>query len=317
MNIVFLGSGEFGLHCLDALSSGRHRLSFVITQPAHGAGRGRHLRPTPVAQWATKNNVPFAEAANINSPEAIRKIRECKPDILVVIAFGQKVGSEVIDIAPNKAINVHASLLPKYRGAAPINWAIVNGETETGISIITLAEKMDTGQILSQVKTSISSEDTAGSLHDRLAEISAPVLLDTIDQIENGTAEYIEQDHAKATLAGKLKKSDGFIDFSQPAEVIERKIRGFWPWPEAAAYYVSAETQKCWRTIFVKAAVVKTDNPKNLAPGLLDENLNVICGTDALKIEKLKPAGSGLMDFADFVNGRNTRPGNLFMRIDW
>jgi len=167
MNIVFLGSGEFGLNCLDALKSGRHKLSFVITQPAHGAGRGRHIRCTPVAQWAKENNVPFAETENINTPQAIAQVKKYKPDILVVIAFGQKVGNEVINIAGNRAINVHSSLLPKYRGAAPINWAIVNGETETGISIITLAEKMDAGQILSQTKTTISPDDTAGSLHDR------------------------------------------------------------------------------------------------------------------------------------------------------
>jgi len=142
------------------------------------------------------------------------------------------------------------------------------------------------------------------------------VLLDTLDQIEKGTAEYIEQDHSKATIAKKLKKSDGFIDFSQPAEMIERKIRGFWPWPEAAANYVSKETGKCWRTIFAKVKVITTDNPKKLAYGLLDENLNVICGKDSLKIEKLKPAGSALMDFADFANGRNTQPGDMFMRID-
>ena len=221
----------------------------------------------------------------------------------------------MINLPPKSAINVHASLLPKCRGAAPINWAIINGETETGISIITLAEKMDAGCILGQSKTDIAPAETAGQLHDRLAKIAAPLLLKTIDQIADGSVVYIEQDHSKATLAPKLKKSDGFIDFSETAESLERKIRGFWPWPGASANYLSKKTGKSIRVNIAAAQVVQTSNTVCLSPGELDENLNVTCGADALKITKLKPAGSPLMDFKDFTNGRQTRPADLFIKI--
>ena len=246
----------------------------------------------------------------------IEKIADYKPDLIVVIAFGQKIGNELINLPPKAAINVHASLLPKYRGAAPINWAIINGETKTGISIITLAEKMDAGQILAQSQTDIEPNETAGRLHDRLAQIAAPLLLSTIDQIANNTVTYTEQDHSKATLAPKLKKSDGYIDFNESAQSLERKIRGFWPWPGASATYLSKKTNKSIRVNIAMAEAVEASNPTGLSVGTLAENLNVTCGTGALKITKIKPAGSPLMDFKDFVNGRQTLPGDLFMKIE-
>jgi len=233
----------------------------------------------------------------------------------VVIAFGQKIGTELTSLPPKGAINVHASLLPKYRGAAPINWAIINGETETGISIITLAEKMDAGQVLSQARTDIRPDESAGQLHDRLAELAAPLLIETIDQIEAGTAVYTEQDHSKATLAPKLKKTNGYLDFTEPAQILARKIRGLWPWPGASANYVSKKSGKSIRVNIAMAEPIETSNPANLPPGTLDENLNVICGRNALKITKIKPAGSALMDFKAFTNGRQTQPGDLLVRI--
>jgi methionyl-tRNA formyltransferase len=237
--------------------------------------------------------------------------------LLVVIAFGQKVGARLIDLpGPGRAINVHASLLPKYRGAAPINWAIIKGESQTGISIITLAEKMDAGKILAQSQTDIAPDETAGDLHDRLARMAAPLLLKTLKQIENGTATYNEQDHSKATLAPKLRKSDGFLDLSEPADLLARKIRGFWPWPGASADYVSQKTSNSTRVTFAMAKVIETPNPGCLPAGTLDKNLNVICGQNALEITKIKPDGSRLMDFRDFVNGRATQPGDTFVKID-
>ncbi len=246
----------------------------------------------------------------------IEKIADYKPDLIVVIAFGQKIGNELINLPPKAAINVHASLLPKYRGAAPINWAIINGETKTGISIITLAEKMDAGKILAQAKTNIAADETAGQLHDRLARLAAPMLLKTLKQIAGGTAVYTEQDHSKATLAPKLKKSDGFLNFNDSARSLRRKILGFWPWPGASAIYVSKKTTKSLRVTIAMAEVVQTSKTVGLPPGTLDEKLNIICGEDALKITKIKPTGSRLMDFKDFVNGRQTRPGDLFMKIE-
>ena len=316
MNIVYLGSGQFGVECLNTLRRSDHNLTFIVTQPAQQAGRGRKPRPTPVACWADKHSVPFIETDNVNTSENINKIAALEPDLIVVIAFGQKIGSELTKLPPKGAINVHASLLPKYRGAAPINWAIINGETTTGISIITLAEKMDAGQVLSQAQTDIRADETAGQLHDKLAELAAPLLSKTIDQIADGTAVYAEQDHSKATLAPKLKKTDGFLDFTESAETIARKIRGFWPWPGTSVNYISKKTGKSIRVNIAMAEPVETSNPKGLEPGTLDKNLNVTCGDNALKITKIKPAGSPLMDFKAFVNGRQTQPGDLLVKID-
>jgi len=323
MRIVYLGSGEFGIQCLNLLVESKHSLQFIVTQPPHPAGRGRKPRPTPVAKWAGTHSIPFIETENVNAPDSIKKIADYEPDLIVSVAFGQKISNELINLPPKlgsprngiTAINVHASLLPKYRGAAPINWAIINGEIETGISIITLAEKMDAGQILAQQKTQILPDETAGQLHDRLAQIAAQLLVKTIDQIAGGTATYTEQDHSMATLAPKLKKSDGFLDFNESAEVLSRQIRGFWPWPGASAIYSSKNTQKSLRVIIAKAQVVETSKPADLPAGTLDENLNVICGRDALKITEIKPDGSRLMDFADFVNGQHTRQGDMFIKI--
>ena len=316
MKIVYLGSSEFGIECLNVLADSNHSLAFIVTQPPHPAGRGRKPRPTPVARWADTNSIPFIETDNINTPQIIDKITALQPDLIIVIAFGQKIGAEIINLPPKAAINVHASLLPKYRGAAPINWAIINGETETGISIITLAEEMDAGTICTQEKTQILADETAGQLHDRLAKMAAPLLLKTISKIEDGSITYADQDHSKATPAPKLKKSDGFLDFSKPAEALRRKILGLWPWPGASAIYLSKKSNKSVRVTIAMAQVIETSNPAGLKAGTLDENLNVVCGEDALKIIKIKPDGSGLMDFKDFVNGRQTCPGDMFTRID-
>jgi len=162
MKIVYLGSGEFGLECLNALADSSHSLEFIVTQSAQPAGRGRKLRPTPVACWANNHSTAFIETEDVNKPSVIDQIAARQADLLLVIAFGQKIGTQLIKLPPKGAINVHASLLPKYRGAAPINWAIINGERQTGISIITLAEKMDAGSILARAKTDIGADETAG-----------------------------------------------------------------------------------------------------------------------------------------------------------
>jgi len=316
VNILYLGSGEFGIECLNALSGSGHALRFVVTQPANPAGRGRKPNPTPVACWADAHSVPFIETDNVNAPDVTKTIAGYEPDLIVVIAFGQKIGSDLVNLPPKGAINVHASLLPKYRGAAPINWAIINGESQTGISIITLAEKMDAGLVLGQSRTDIGPDETAGELHDRLGKLAAPLLLRTIDQIADGTAVYAEQDHSQATLAPKLKKTDGFIDFAESADVLARKIRGLWPWPGASADYLSKKTGKSIRVTIAGAQVVEAANRAALAAGTFDENLNVICGRDALKLTRIKPAGSALMDFKAFVNGRQTHPGDSLTRIE-
>ncbi len=316
MRIVYCGCGDFGIDCLDALLSSSHTLVHVFTHLPQPAGRGREQKPTAVSQWSKEHNIDVTECEDINTDEMVAKLTGMRSDVIVVIAFGQKISEEVVGLPGKIAINVHASLLPKYRGAAPINWAIINGETETGVSIITLAQKMDAGLIVAQAKTTIGYKETADVVHDRLGWIAAPLLIETIDKIANGTVEYVRQDISQVSLASKFKKSDGHIDWSQSAEAIRNKIRGMWPWPRARAYYISKKTGKCYCITIAKAETVKMKNSERYQTGIIDENMNVVCGTDSLKILQIIPAGSRLMDFEAFVHGRGTGPGDMFMPID-
>ncbi len=208
---------------------------------------------------------------------------------------------------------MHASLLPKYRGAAPINWAIIRGEKETGLSIITLADRMDAGDVLGQLSTDIDVHETAGELHDRLAQMAPPLLLETLDKIEAGTAVYTKQDEFLASKAPKLKKADGHVDFSQSAYVIADMIRGFWPWPGASSHYLNEATGKTVRVTLALADVLWQPTPASAVPGVFDNDLNVICGDGKLGIRKIQPAGSGLMEFRDFINGWHVQPGDRFV----
>jgi methionyl-tRNA formyltransferase len=316
MRIVYCGSGEFGIPCLDALSASTHRVVHVFTQPAHPAGRGRHERHTPVAAWAVEHEIACTEVGDINLPDIIEQVRGLSADLLLAIAFGQKLCDELIAIPAKGAINVHASLLPKYRGAAPINWAIIEGQARTGVSVITLASTMDGGEILGQEKTAIDRDETAGELHDRLAKLSVGLLLRVMDELEAGTVVHKKQNAAKVSRAPKLRKADGYIDWQQSADSLRNKIRGLWPWPGAQAVYVSKKTGKCIRVTISKAEVADPSGDRSLVPGLLDENLNVVCGDGVLRLKELKPAGGHLMDFQSFVNGRGTGKGDLFMPID-
>lgn len=302
--------------CLDAIQASRHNLALVVTGQASPAGRGRKLCPTPVAHWAEMHAVPFVESENINDPDMIARIAEARPDVLVVIACGQKIGRELVDMPTRLAINVHSSLLPKYRGAGPINWAILRGETESGVSIITLADRMDAGDILAQAKTPIGVLETAGELHDRLAQLAAPLLIETLDKIEFDTVTFTRQDEFQATKAPKLKKSDGFLDFGEPAYILADKIRGLWPWPSATADFVSAETGKTTRVVLALAEVIWGPKPPASVPGTFDEDLNILCGDGKLAIRKIKPAGKGLMDFKAFINGWRVRPGDRLKKVE-
>ncbi len=315
MRIVYSGSGAFGIFCLDALFRSHHELNLVITSPAKGAGRGRRSTATAVGRWANAHEVVCLETANVNEAGSVEQIGLVKPDLMVVIAFGQYIGRELMDLPAYGCINVHASLLPSYRGAAPINHAIINGERETGISIIRLAAKVDAGDILGQCRTSIGEDETADELHDRLAELSVPLLMKTIDGFEGVGVEAIEQDETQATYAPRLKKSDGFIDFLEPAELLKRKILGFWPWPGATVEYHGQAKRKPERLSLARAEVVKRTYSGAIEPGMLDVDLNVVCGRDSLRILELKPAGGSLMSFDSFVNGRCTKAGDRFVKV--
>lgn len=310
MKIVYCGCGKFGVDSLKAIKESKHELVHIITHPEKLAGRGKKLHANDIEQWAIDNNMPFTTIEDINTQDGIALLKKLSPDLLVVIAFGQKISPEIISVPPRGAINVHGSLLPKYRGAAPINWAIINGETETGVTIITLAQKMDAGEMLGQATIKVNENDTAGFVHDELAKIAAPLLVDTINKIEAGSAVYNKQDNTLATKAPKLKKTDGIIDFNKSASQIHNKIRGLWPWPGAVSDFVSARTGKSYTVTFVKTEIVE-DKMKH-QPGLINPELNIDCGQGVLKILELKPHGGKMMDFKSFLNGRSGGVGDFF-----
>jgi methionyl-tRNA formyltransferase len=261
------------------------------------------------------NNVGYTEAADINSDQMLEKISSFGASALVVIAFGQFIKDRVLELFDKGAYNVHGSLLPKYRGAAPVNWAVINGEKETGISIITVVKKMDAGDILATASTPIHKTDTAGTVHDRLSKLAPDCLVNELDKIERGEAAFTEQDESKVSFAPKLSKSDGQIDFRQNSVDIFNKIRGMNPWPGAYGVLHSSSADKDHRVMICFAETAKKSNPK-LKAGYLDENLNVVCGKGALKIRTIKPAGKRTMSFEDFVNGRSIRTGDYFILQD-
>ncbi|MCD6175762.1 MAG: methionyl-tRNA formyltransferase [Planctomycetes bacterium] len=317
MKIIYFGSAQFGIPSLEAIYHSGHELVGVFTQPARPAGRHRSKpHHTDVDLWCNRNSVPCVEAENINTPEMMQRVAALEADLLVVIAFGQKIRQEVITLQTHGAVNVHASLLPKYRGAAPIHWAILNGEIETGVSIITLADKMDAGLILAQGTVDISPDDTVKCVHDKLSVLSVPVLMGTIEQIANGSAVYTEQNPTQVTKAPKLKKKDGYINWDNSAAEIVNQIRALWPWPAAETVYVCSKTGKNWRVGIAKARVVEREQKQGDITGMLDENLNIICSENALEIIELKPAGSRLMDFAAYANGHQCGAGDLFVSDD-
>lgn len=294
LRLIFAGSGEFGLPTLLALASAGHQLVQVYSQPDRPAGRGRKLLPTPIAQAAIDHSWPLTRTANINQepiPEA---------DLLVVIAFGQKISDQVVHRPRLGAINLHASLLPRHRGAAPINWAILSGDSETGNSVIRLASRMDAGAVLSQSQTAIGDIETAGELHDRLSGDGVELMLSTIQKLADGTAVELSQDESLSTLAPKLSRESTRLDFSRPAEVICRQIRGLYPWPGCRVRVMDAGGNELGRMVL---ATGSAHHGKSGRPGEIDEQGLIGTGGGSIEILSCQPEGGRRMSLAEYRNG--------------
>ena len=305
LNIIFAGSGEFGLPTLQGLLHANHRVVRVITQPDKPAGRGKHLAPTPIARYADEHDLPVLRTASINA--------ETLPpaDVMVVIAFGQKIAPAIVVHPRLGSVNLHASLLPKYRGAAPINWAILRGESETGNSVIRLAQKMDAGAILGQSRLAIRELETAGELHDRLAMDGAPLVLSVLDKLAGGAAEELQQDESKATLAPKLGRESAKLDFAQPAEVLALQIRGFHPWPGCHVRLMDDTGKEQGRVTLVRARVT---GPVGEPAGMINAAGLVAAGDGiGLEIVELQPEGKRPMPLSAYRNGHAWEPG---MRLE-
>ncbi|MFH1888797.1 MAG: methionyl-tRNA formyltransferase [Candidatus Omnitrophota bacterium] len=237
MKIVFFGSSNFAVPALKALFSRGYNVSCVVTQPDREKGRGLRSAGTAVKIIASESGARIYQPQNINTRDAVEFLKGLKPDLFVVIAYGQILSSSVLDIPGIFSINLHASLLPKYRGAAPVNWAVIKGEKITGVSVMKMVEKMDAGAVIQQKETSISDDDTAVTLEERLSEMAAQLLLDTLTSIESNNYNLTPQDESRVTFAPKLKKEDGRIKWDKAASDIHNLIRGCMGWPGAFTYY--------------------------------------------------------------------------------
>jgi methionyl-tRNA formyltransferase len=301
LSIIFCGSGEFGLHTLRALLESGHRIAQIFTQPDRPAGRGRKLTPTPVGQFAIDRKLPLTRTADIN-------VELLPPaDVVVVIAFGQKIAEHVTTHARLGAVNLHGSRLPKFRGAAPVQAAILAGESVTGNSIIRLAPKMDAGAVLGMSELPIGELETAGELHDRLAADGAPLMLRVLDELTTGRAVEVEQDHSRATLARKLSRESARIDWTRPAVEIARQIRGLYPWPACHVRIMEVDRPLARATLVRARPVPSSDT---LTPGTIMSSGTIAAAADgAVEIVELQPEGSRVMPLADFRNGHPWRPG--------
>jgi methionyl-tRNA formyltransferase len=301
MRIIFTGSGEFGIPTLSALINAGHKI-FPYTQPDRPAGRGRKMMPTAIAQFAMERGLEAKRTANLNAeslPDA---------DLMIVIAFGQKIDSAAVNQPRFGSVNLHASILPKFRGAAPINWAILRGETETGNSVIRLAPKMDAGAILGQSRFSIGEVETAGELHDRLANDGVGLMMRVIKDLEAGGIKEIAQDETRATLAPKLTRQSAMIDWTLPANEIERKIRGLYPWPGCRVRLLDAAGGEGARVTLVRGRAGEGEGPR-WQPGEIAIDGLVACGERAVEILEIQPDGKRPMTLADFRRGNPWMPG--------
>lgn len=311
MRIVYFGSGEFGVPTLKALAKSRHEIPLVVTQPARPAGRGRRLQPTAVATLANELHLKCLECENVNTPEFLAVLRSRQPQVLVVIAFGQKIGPEILALPDCRAVNLHSSLLPAYRGAAPINWAIINGESHTGVSVIELNDRWDAGAIVGRQTTDILPGERAGELHDRLALLGPDTVLSVLDAIEQGTDNPLPQDESLAGRAPKLRKNDALLDWRLAAPVLANRVHGTWPWPGAFSWLIRQDAAKSERITF--ARVEPNDLPcPDLAPGQLTPSLSIATGKGSLLPVEVKPQGGRLMTWDEFVRGRRLTPDDRF-----
>ena len=303
MRIVFMGSAELAVPSLKAIvGRARDEVVGVVSQPDRPAGRKRNLTPCPLKAFAESCGLKIMTPAKVGDPDSLQALEALEPDLFVVVAYGQYIPSTVIQLARHEAINVHPSLLPKYRGAAPIQWAVLNGDEQTGISIIYLAKKMDAGDILRQERQPIGPDDTSAVLHDRLADLGAQLLLETIEDIRDGRVSRTVQDEAEAVEISKLSKEDGKIVWSMPAEAIRNRIRAFDPWPGSYCILPDGDAIKIWKA--------GTETGEGAPGTLLDDRLLVATGSHALRLLEVQPAGRKRMPAEAFLNGHPLEQGN-------
>ncbi len=313
LRTVFMGTPDFAVPSLEALLRGPDELVAVVTQPDRAAGRGKKPRLSPVKTVAVEAGVPVLQ------PERLRgevgtgfraELKRIAPDLIVVAAFGQILPKEVLNLPPRGCINVHASLLPRWRGASPIQWALAAGDETSGVSIMTMDEGLDTGPVILRRSTPVRKDETAGTLHDRLSHLGAEALVEALDMIRQGKAKAEMQDDEEATYAPMLSREDGRLDFKREANELERRVRAFQPWP-GSFFRVGDKLVKVHRATVVRSGRVDAEPGTVLAAG--SQGIDIACSSGALRLIEVQPEGKRRMDAAAYLAGHasDIAPGNV------
>lgn len=305
MKIVYMGTPDFAVAPLEAIIKAGHQVMAVVTQPDKQKGRGKEVQMTPVKTCAVQHGIPVFQPVKIREPEAVNKLKEYEADIFVIAAFGQILSEEILTMPPLGCVNIHASLLPAYRGAAPIQWAVINGEKESGVTIMRMEKGIDTGGMYAKKAVPLTHKETGASLHDKLMQAGAELIVEALPKIASGELVPIEQDDSKATHVGRLDKSMGKIDWGKDADVIERLIRGLNSWPSAYTT-CKGKNLKIW-----EADVVAWQGSS--VPGTIEtvrkDSVDVACGSGILRVYSLQLEGKKRMAVKDFLLGYTLEPG--------
>ncbi len=305
MKIVYMGTPDFAVLPLDALIRDGHTVSLVVTQPDKPKGRGHKLVPPPVKVFAEEHNIPVFQPDSMKTEESFLRLKEENADVFIVAAYGKILPQKILDIPKYGAINIHASLLPKYRGAAPIQWSIINGERKTGVTTMQMNAGLDTGDMLVKEEVEITETDTAETLHDKLMEVGANVIVTTLKQLENGTLSPEKQDDALSNYAPMIDKLTGVLDFNKSANVLFNLIRGLYSYPCASTFYQGARVK-----VLSASKVICTKDAKN--GEILDVSKNGIlvkCQKDALLIDTLQFEGKKKMAVSEYIKGNTLEKG--------
>ncbi|MBC8283189.1 MAG: methionyl-tRNA formyltransferase [Nitrospinae bacterium] len=308
MNIVFMGTPEFALPTLEKIYNSSHSILSVVTQPDRRKGRGQKQIASPIKKFSTENNIPVFQPESVNTEEFIKLLSENRPDYIIVVAFGQILREDLLKVPKQFCINLHSSLLPKYRGAAPINRAILNGDILSGVTTMIMDKGMDTGDILLTQETPIEPSDDAKSLHDKLSESGGELVIETLSRLDKNNLFPVPQNSDLASYAPKLKKEESFINWQLDAKEIINRIRGLTPWPGTHTLY------KGKRLGILKGEVIlgePSDRP-GYVERVTDSGIEVGTGKDRLKITELKPEGKKAMSAKSFLSGYKINRGDSF-----
>ena len=305
MKIVFMGTPDLAAEVLDTMMRSGCEVTLAVTQPDRPKGRGRGVIKTPVHECADKWGIPVFAPVRVKKPEAVQRLREEAPDLIVVAAFGQILSKEILDLPRYGCINVHASLLPRYRGAAPIQWAVINGEEKTGVTIMQMDEGLDTGDILLQEEIALEPDETGESLYNKLAKLGGDLLVRALPMVEEGTLHPVKQDDSQSCYASMLRKEMGNIDWTMPAVKIERLVRGLNSWPGAYTF-MNGKMLKIWGSAVAEG---EAEGEPGTVAGTDKKNIFVNCGEGLLALTEVQYEGKKRMSTQAFLLGARVEPG--------